>query len=229
MEKNKFKNKSDRLEEIVKTVSDYVKKKMSGEKTGHDWWHCFRVLNLAEKISKKEGGNLFTIKLAALLHDISDWKFNGGDLKANAAVSRKILKHFRVEEKIIKQVCQIVENISWKGAGAKNKIKTKEGMIVQDADRLDALGAIGIARIFAYGSARGNWEIFNPNLKPKLHRGFNHYKNSRTTSINHFYEKVIFLKDRLNTETARKIAGRRDRFVRQYLKEFFREWQEATF
>ena len=102
-------------------------------------------------------------------------------------------------------------------------------MIVQDADRLDALGAIGIARIFAYGSAKGDWEIYSPNLKPKLHRNFSDYKNSQTTSINHFYEKILLLKNRLNTKTAKKIARERDQFVHQYLKEFFREWREATF
>ena len=129
-----------------------------------------------------------------------------------------------VEEKTISHVCEIIKDISFKGAGVKTKMKTKEGMIVQDADRLDAIGAIGIARCFAYGGWKGA-EIYNPKLKPKLHKTFEDYKNAKSTSINHFYEKLLLLKDLMNTKTAKKIAEKRHRFMKQYLNEFFEEWK----
>jgi len=159
---------------VIKEVKNYVKKKLLGESTGHDWWHSFRVWKLSKKIAEKEGGDMFVIELAALLHDIADWKFYDG-IKIGSKETKKLFKKLSVDENIIKHVCDIIENISFKGAEVKNKIKTKEGMITQDADRLDVLGAIGIARIFAYGGFAGR-EIYNPNIKPKIHKTFREYK-----------------------------------------------------
>jgi len=208
---------------IIEEVKKYLKKTFKGEATGHDWWHAWRVWKMSKKISKREGGDLFIVELAALLHDIADWKFHDGNIKVGAEKAKTLLKNLGVDNKSIKHICHIIDNVSFKGAGAKNKIKTKEGMIVQDADRLDVVGAIGIARTFAYGGFMGR-EIYNPEIKPKLHKSFEEYKNNKSTSINHFYEKVILLKDRLNTKTAKKIAQKRHNFLENYLKQFFKEW-----
>lgn len=179
---------------------------------------------MAKKIAKREGGDLFIIELAALLHDIADWKFYNGDTKAGSKKAKTLLKNLGVDDKTIKYICHIIDNISFKGAGVKNKIKTREGKIVQDADRLDVIGAIGIARTFAYGGHKGR-EIYNPEIKPKLHKSFKAYKDAKTTSINHFFEKLLLLKNRLNTKTARKIAEKRHKFLENYLKQFFKEWK----
>lgn len=207
---------------IIKKIQERVKKMLQGEVTGHDWWHTFRVWKLAKKIAKNEGGDLFVVELASSLHDIQDWKFSKKKLiKINLA--QKWLKEFRLNKNTINHVCNIIKDISFKGAGVKNKIKTKEGKIVQDADRLDAIGAIGIARCFATG-AKFNREIYNSEIKPKFHKTFREYKNSKSTSINHFYEKLLLLKNLMNTKTAKKIAQERHKFMEQFLDRFFKEW-----
>jgi uncharacterized protein len=212
---------------IIKEVENCVKKELAGDSTGHDWWHIRRVRQMAKVVAEKEGGDLFVIELAALLHDIADWKFNDGDEKAGSKKTKDLLEGLGINEEIIKQVGEIVDNVSFKGAGVENKIKTKEGMIVQDADRLDVIGAIGAARIFAYGGSVGR-EIYDPNIKPKFHKTFEDYKKNKSSSINHFYEKVLLLKDRLNTKTARKIAVQRHKFLEKYLEQFFKEWEGAA-
>lgn len=201
---------------------------MQGEPTGHDWWHAWRVWKIAKKIAKKEGGDLFVIELAALLHDVEDWKFDGRE-NSGIALAKKWLNELKVDKENIEHVCHIIKNISFKGARVKNKMRLREGKIVQDADRLDVLGAIGIARTFAYGGYKGR-EIYNPKIKPRLHRTFKEYKKAKSTSINHFYEKLLLLKDLLlkdlmNTETAKKMAIKRHQFLEQFLKEFFAEWK----
>ncbi len=208
---------------IIKEIQNYIKKEFEGESTGHDWWHVFRVWKMAKEIAKKEGGDLFIIELGALLHDIADWKFQDNK-KAGSKETRALLEKFKINETTIKHVCDIVDNVSFKGAGVKNGIKTLEGKIVQDSDRLDVIGAMGIARTFAYGGWKGR-EIYNPDIKPKLHKSFSEYKNSKSTSINHFYEKNLLLKDRLNTKTAKKIAQKRHKFLENYLKQFLKEWE----
>lgn len=209
---------------IINQVKEYAMKKLSGEGTSHDWWHSLRVWQMTKKIQKKEGGNLFIVELAALLHDISDWKFSGGDERAGAKETKKLLTKLSIDNNTIGHVCYIVENVSFKGAGVKDKMQSIEGKIVQDADRLDVLGAIGIARVFAYGGKVGH-EIYNPNIRPKKHKTFKEYKKQiMNTSINHFYEKILLLKARLNTKTAKKIAVRRHKFTENYLKQFFQEW-----
>ncbi len=177
------------------------------------------------EIAKKENvSDLFVIELAALLHDIADWKFHGGDTTVGSRIAKEELKKLGVDEKTINYVCDIIDNISFKGAGAKNKIKTREGMIVQDADRLDAIGAIGIGRAFAYGGYKKR-EMYNPNIKSENHENFEQYKKSQGTTLNHFYEKLLLLKDRMNTQTGKKIAEKRHKFMVSYLKEFFSEWE----
>lgn len=209
--------------EIVNKVIKYLEQNFKSESTGHDYWHFIRVWKMAKNIAKKEGGDLFVIELGALLHDIADWKFNKGTNEVGIKKARVLLKDFGVDEEVIKQVCYIIDNISFKGAKAKNSMATKEGKIVQDADKLDAIGVIGIARVFAYGGKVGR-AIYNPDIKPVIHVSFEEYKNSKGTSINHFYEKLLLLKDLMNTETGKGIAQRRHNFMKYYLKEFFKEW-----
>jgi len=211
-------------EEVIKRTADYVKSKLDGEGSGHDWWHIYRVWKTAVNIGKKEDADLFVVQLAALLHDIADWKFHAGDDSIGPKLAREWLEKLDVDENVISHVCEIIKGVSFKGAGVKSKIKTKEGMVVQDADRLDALGAIGIARAFAYGGHKGS-EIYNPKIKPEKHETFEQYKKSKGTTINHFYEKLLLLKDLMNTPSARKIAGERHGFMEQYLDKFFKEWE----
>jgi len=209
---------------IIERTAEFAKKRLKKEPTGHDWRHTKRVWKLALKIAKREKGvDLFVVQLAALLHDIADYKFYGGDDTLGPQLAEKWLKKLQVEKDIISHVCEIIKEISFKGARVKSKMKTKEGMIVQDADRLDAMGAIGIARCFATG-AKLNREIYNPKIKPKLHKSFEEYKKAKSTSINHFYEKLLLLKDLMNTKAAKKIAKERHKFMKQFLDRFFKEW-----
>lgn len=209
--------------QIIRQVQIYLKKNFKGEPTGHDWWHSWRVWQMAKIIAKKEGGNFFVIELAALLHDIEDWKFSGNAGKTSTKKAKELLTAFNLDTETLNHISDIIENVSFKGAQVQDKMKTLEGKIVQDADRLDVIGAIGIARIFAYGGFVKR-EIFNPAIKPKLHKSFKDYKTSQGTSINHFYEKVLLLKDRLHTKTAKSIVQSRHQFLRDYLKQFFKEW-----
>jgi len=210
---------------IVKRTADYVKETMYGEGTGHDWWHVYRVWNTAKRIAAKEkGADLTVVQLGALLHDIKDWKFSGGDMSAGERAARKWLEKIDADPGTVDEVCYIVRNVSFKGAGVKDRMKTLEGMIVQDADRIDAIGAIGIARCFAYGGYRGR-QIYDPGIKPILHRNFAKYKSSQGTSVNHFHEKLLLLKRRMHTKEGKRIAIERDRFMREYLSRFMKEWE----
>ena len=167
-------------------------------------------------------GDMLVIELGALLHDISDWKFSG-DVHSGSRVAEEWLSGLGVDKSIIAQVKHIVDNISYKGEAEENTMKTLEGRIVQDADRLDAIGAIGIARAFAYGGKIGR-EIYNPDTKPIKDMTFEMYKRSNGTTINHFYEKLLLLKDRMNTKTGRMIAEHRHMFMEKFLEEFYAEW-----
>ncbi len=211
-------------EAILKQTEEHIKNKLSGESSGHDWWHVYRVWKNAIHIGKHEDVNLFVVQLAALLHDISDWKFNNGDDDIGPKLAREWLEKLQVEENIISHVCEIIKEMSFKGAGVKTPMRTKEGMVVQDADRLDAIGAIGIARTFAYGGHK-NREIYNPNIKPELHDSFEKYKGGTNPTLNHFYEKLLLLKDLMNTKTAKKIAEERHKFMEQFLNRFYKEWE----
>lgn len=211
-------------EKIIKRVSVKVKKELENEGSGHDWWHAYRVWKLAKRIAREEFADTFVVELAALLHDIGDWKFYDGNETIGPRMARQILSKQGVSLEIIDHVCKIIETMPFKGAGVKVRMKTLEGKVVQDADRLDAMGAIGIARAFAYGGSK-NRPIYNPNQKPVLHRSKEEYLESEEPTINHFYEKLLLLKYRLNTKTARKIAKERHNFMEKYLKRFFEEWK----
>lgn len=208
---------------LTDKIADAIKHEFLDDPTGHDWHHIQRVLDTSRFIHSKEGGDLQIIELSALLHDISDYKFNGGDFKKGGEIAAEILERFNVPEASIQKIRYIVDNISYKGANTEVEMNSLEGQIVQDADRLDAIGAIGIARVFAYGGNK-NQPIYDPDLDPKLHNTFEDYAFSRTTSINHFYEKLLLLRDRLNTETARKIGDERHTFMVDFLDQFYKEW-----
>lgn len=209
---------------IVDKTVEYIKNLLEGEETGHDWWHTYRVWQNAKLImSNFEKIDFTVVELAALLHDIADWKFNSGDDEIGPQKAREHLSTFDIDEVTVDHICSIIYSMSFKGANVKNTIKTIEGQIVQDADRLDALGAIGVARAFAYG-AYAKQELYNPEIKPKLHNSYEEYKTSKTTTINHFYEKLLLLKDKLNTEQARDIAQKRHDFMISFLDQFYKEW-----
>lgn len=210
--------------QIIKKTATYIKNNFYGESSGHDWWHIYRVWQNAKTIGKQEKANLFIVELAALLHDIADYKFHDGDDKIGGKVARRYLNKLKVAEKDITAIVYIIDNISFKGALVKEKMKSLEGKVVQDADRLDALGAIGIARVFATG-AKLNRPIYDPNVKPVAHKSFKQYSKKNGHSINHFYEKLLLLKNRMNTKTGKKIAAERHLYMKAYLKRFYQEWE----
>lgn len=211
--------------QIIKKVESYVKKAMSGEGSGHDWWHVARVAGSALLISKGEPkADPFIVQAAALLHDIKDWKFAGGDEEAGPREATRLLKRLGSDPSDTDRIVEIMREVTYKGAGVKTRPSSLEGKIVQDADRLDAMGAIGIARCFAYGGMKGR-EIYNPHEFPVMHPSFTRYKKSKGHSINHFYEKLLLLKSRMNTKTGRRLALQRDKFMRNYLKNFYSEWK----
>ncbi|NIP31520.1 MAG: HD domain-containing protein [Candidatus Dadabacteria bacterium] len=212
---------------LIEYTKDFVKEKLNNDKTGHDWWHTFRVFKIAEYMAQKEGADLLIVSLASLLHDIADWKFNDGDENLGPTIAEQWLKKFDIENEIIQHIKEIINSVSYKGNNVKDNMKTIEGKVVQDADRIDAIGAIGIARTFAYGGYKGN-EIHNPDIKPQIHNNFEEYKSSKGTTINHFYEKLLLLKDRMNTKTGKEIAEERHKFLEQFLNKFLDEWEVNT-
>jgi uncharacterized protein len=208
---------------IVEKIAREVRRQLASKESGHDWWHVMRVHRTAKQIGKQEGGDMLVIELAALLHDIADWKAHGGDVTAGPRAARRILKKHRVSKDVEEHVAQIISTMSFKGARVRSTMRTLEGKIVQDADRLDALGAIGIARAFSYGGYI-NSPLHDPAKKPKMHRTKEAFLKNRGSTINHFYEKLLLLKGRMNTKTAKQIAKERHRYTQAYLKQFFREW-----
>lgn len=208
---------------IEKTIV-FVKEKLEGAEAGHDWFHIERVWKLSKKIAEKEGGNLEVIELSALLHDIADPKFHNGNETLALEISRNFLESEMVSEEIILQVLFIIKNISFKNRGELPENLPLELEIVQDADRLDAIGAIGIARTFNFGGFKNNL-MYHPEIKPNLGMNKEEYKKSNGTTINHFYEKLLLLKDLMNTETAKKIASERHDFMLKFLDEFYKEWK----
>lgn len=210
-------------QKIIREVADEVKQKLKDEGSGHDWWHIVRVWNMAKHIGTSESVDVFVVELAALLHDIADWKFHDGDDTVGPKIARQILEKHSVPAETIEHVCDIIVSMSFKGAGVKTEMKTLEGKVVQDSDRLDAIGAIGVARTFAYGGHK-NRLMYDPNKKPSMHQSKEEYFKSESPTINHFYEKLLLLKDRMNTKTAKEIAEGRHRFMEEYLDRFFQEW-----
>ena len=215
--------RSAKESEVIQRTEEFVRETLKADSTGHDWWHINRVRNVAVRLAKSEGADQYVVELAALLHDIADWKFNDGDITVGATKSREWLASLDVEESIRERVAQIILTVSFKGADVKNEVDTLEGQVVQDADRIDALGAIGIARTFAYGG-HFNRSMYDPDEAPVQHETFEQYKSSKGKTINHFYEKLLLLKDRLNTKSAKQFAESRHRFVEEFLQEFYDEW-----
>ena len=207
---------------ITLTIN-FVKEKLEGAEAGHDWFHIERVWKLSKKIAEKEGGNLEVIELSALLHDIADPKFHNGDETLALKISQNFLEEIHVEGELIEQVLFVIKNISFKNRAEAPENPPLELQIVQDADRLDAIGAIGIARTFNFGGFKNNL-MYHPEIKPNLGMNKEEYKKSNGTTINHFYEKLLLLKDLMNTETAKRIASERHNFMLQFLDEFYKEW-----
>ena len=208
---------------IIDKTCKFVEDKLSGDGSGHDWWHIFRVWTLAKKIAVEEKAQVEIVELGALLHDIADWKFHDGDDSIGPAIAREFLNNHNVEPNLSDSVVEIISTVSYKGAGVVTPMKTLEGKIVQDADRLDAIGALGIARTFAYGGYK-NRLIYHPDEKPVLHESYEDYKKNEGHTINHFYEKLLLLKERMNTNTGKRIAEGRHKFMQSFLDQFYKEW-----
>lgn len=208
---------------LVPSTAAYIKDLFSGEASGHDWWHIYRVWQNALFLARQEAADLEVVQLAALLHDIADWKFQDNQEDEGPRAARAWLEKQGAPESTILAVCQIIKEISYKGAGVATPMTSLEGQIVQDADRLDAIGAMGIARAFAYGGFKGR-EMHNPEIAPQLHDSFEAYKNSKAPTVNHFYEKLLLLKDRMNTRAAKELAGERHRYMENFLAQFQQEW-----
>ena len=206
----------------LQQTQKYVKEYFEDEGSGHDWWHIYRVKNMALTMAKHEGGNLFIIEMASLLHDLDDWKLS--KYKTDNTKTKAWLSQLNIPGNLSQKILEIIGQVSFKGAGVETTAISLEAQIVQDADRLDAIGAIGIARAFAYGGSKGRL-IYHPDIKPELHESFEAYKKTTAPTINHFYEKLLLLKDRLNTETAKKMAEKRHQFMNDYLKQFYNEWE----
>lgn len=207
---------------ILQKTAEYVQSQCREDSSGHDWQHIRRVRDTARKICEIEGGDPFIVELAALLHDLDDWKFNeDGDETPRKA--RAWMQSCGVDEPTIRRVSEIIAHLSYKGAGAENKMNSLEGFIAQDADRLDAIGAIGVARAFAYGGYK-NRPMYDPDSPPRLHADFEEYKNSKSATVNHFYEKLLLLKDRMNTPTGKRFAEERHAFMLTFLEQFMKEW-----
>ena len=202
----------------------FVKEKLQNAEGGHDWFHVERVYNNALLIAEEESCDLQVIKLAALLHDVADSKFHNGDETIGPKIAREFLVTQNVAEETINHVIAIIENISYKGGNFEKEFHSKELEIVQDADRLDAIGAIGIARTFNYGGFK-NRPLYNPNIQPNLNMSKEEYKNSEAPTLNHFYEKLLLLKDKMSTETGKKIAKKRHNFMVSFLSQFYSEWE----
>lgn len=216
--------------EIVEETIAFVKETLQGAEGGHDWFHIQRVFNNTLLIAKDEKVDVLIVSLAALLHDIADAKFHGGDETIGPRIAVEFLNSINVEEGVVNHVQKIIENISYKNSLQKSKGKrftSKELEVVQDADRLDALGAIGIARAFNYGGFKDR-ELYNPDIPPKLNLTKAEYKKSNAPTINHFYEKLLLLKDKMNTKTGRKLAEKRHQYLLDYLEQFYAEWNGAV-
>lgn len=221
-----------RQKDIIQKTEKHIHKILGNDVTGHDWWHTKRVRGTALRIAKQERKtgarvDLFVIHLAALLHDIADWKFHGGDEKIGPQKAMGWLKSLKVDDKTARQVGGIIKEVSFKGALTGDAASTIEGMIVQDADRLDALGAIGIARCFATGAKLGNM-IHDPASRPAIRKTAQDYKKLRSTSVNHFYEKLFLLKGRMKTKTAMRLAAKKHKFMKIFIEQFLSEWDGET-
>jgi uncharacterized protein len=211
-------------QQLIEATKTFVKNQLENAEGGHDWFHILRVYNNTKLIAKGENVDDLVVALGALLHDIADSKFHEGDETIGPKIAREFLFKHNVDSSVIEHVVKIVENISFnKSLEAGEKFSSPELQVVQDADRLDAIGAIGIARCFNYGGFK-NRKMFDPEIKPNLNITKEEYKKSKSPTINHFYEKLLLLKDKMNTKTGIQIASDRHKFMLQYLDQFYAEW-----
>jgi uncharacterized protein len=208
---------------LIENTVAYVKQQLQGAEGGHDWFHIERVWKNALHIAETETCDLIVVQLGALLHDIADSKFHGGDETVGPKMARAFLERENADEAIIEHVINIIDNISFKGGNFEKKFHSKELDIVQDADRLDAIGAIGIARCFNYGGFR-NRALYDPEIAPNLSMSKETYKKSDSPTLNHFYEKLLLLKDRMNTQAGKRIAAQRHQYMQDFLAQFYAEW-----
>ncbi len=210
-------------QQIIKNTEAFVKNALKNAEGGHDWFHILRVWNNAKLIAKNENVDDFVVELGALLHDIADSKFHNGDETIGPKIAREFLESQQVDNSIIIHIENIISNISFKGGNFEQKFNSLELEVIQDADRLDAIGAVGIARTFNYGGFK-NRPLYNPEITPNLNQTKEAYKNSEAPTINHFYEKLLLLKDRMNTVTGREIAANRHLYMEHFLSQFYDEW-----
>lgn len=211
-------------DQIIAETIQFVKDTLAGAEAGHDWFHIERVYKSALAINKQEQGDLLTVSLAALLHDIADSKFNNGDEEIGPQVAGEFMGRLHLDPILIDQVQQIIRNLSYKASLGKIDFESKELDIVQDADRLDAIGAIGIARAFTYGGYK-NRVLYDPEIPAEVNISKEAYKNSTAPTINHFYEKLLLLKDLMRTNAGKAIAAQRHAFMLSYLEQFYGEWE----
>ncbi|PJJ60419.1 HD domain-containing protein [Hymenobacter chitinivorans] len=212
-------------EQIIAHTADFVRDKFLGEGSGHDWEHIRRVWHTSRALAATvPTADQLVTELGALLHDVADWKFHDGDEEAGPRAARAWLSGLQVEEAVIQRVETIIREISFKGLGVPTPMSTPEGEVVQDADRLDAIGAIGVARAFAYGGHKGR-PLHDPAVAPISHDSFESYKKNTAPTLNHFYEKLLHLRERLHTPAARRVAQERHQFLETFLQQFLREWE----
>ncbi|MBT8394976.1 MAG: HD domain-containing protein [Flavobacteriaceae bacterium] len=209
---------------LIETTKEFVKSSLVDAEGGHDWFHTLRVYNNAMLIAKTENVNKFVVALGALLHDIADSKFHNGDESIGPKIAREFLFKLNVDSLFIEHVINIIENISFKSSlENRDLFSSPELQVIQDADRLDAIGAIGIARCFNYGGFK-NRPLYDPKIQPNLNMSKEEYKNSSAPTINHFYEKLLLLKDKMNTQTGKKLAQSRHEYLKSFLDQFYAEW-----
>lgn len=211
------------MQDVILSTIEFVKRTLANAEGGHDWFHIERVWKTARNIAEQEEVDIHVVELAALLHDIADSKFHDGDESVGPRIARNYLESKQLPFDIVEHVVMIIENISFKGGNHVMNFSSKELLVVQDADRLDAIGAIGIARAFNYGGFK-NRSLYDPSIPPNLQMDKETYKKNTAPTINHFYEKLLQLKDRMNTATGKKIAEERHRFMELYLEQFYKEW-----
>jgi len=210
--------------ELISSTISFVKQELISAEGGHDWFHIQRVWKTAKHIAQTEQVNMLIVELGALLHDIADSKFHEGDEEIGPRKAREFLEGCKVDPEVVDHVIQLIRHISFKGGNETSSWSSPELLVVQDADRLDAIGAIGIARAFNYGGHKGR-QLYDPDTQPQLTMSKDEYKRSRAPTINHFYEKLLLLRDRMNTANGRKMADERHEFMEHFLEQFYAEWE----
>jgi uncharacterized protein len=211
-------------EQIIESTVNFVQDELKNAEGGHDWWHIYRVWKLAMKIANLENADLFVVQLGALLHDIADSKFNEGDEEIGPQKAVQFMMRLNLTSNTIEHIEAIIRNISFHKTFEEKKFDSLELQVIQDADRLDAIGAIGIARAFNFGGHK-NFKLYDPDIEPDLHMDKETYKKSDAPTINHFYEKLFLLKDMMNTQTGRRLAEKRHTFMKRFVDQFMNEWE----